>query len=81
MEVGATENLQRKLLLCSQEMAVTSKRYALGQITDQSCLQVTSATFVQQVLFAHSPVVPRGSLQLQQADCHGMDESLLLMGL
>lgn len=61
LEVRVTENLQRKLaseLLSGDEKAVTREVGVLGQITDQSCLQVTRATFVPQTLFVVPPWSP-----------------------
>lgn len=53
--------MQRKLgeLLSGDKVAVTSKSRVLGQITDQSCLQVTRAVFAAKIPLV-VPCGPRG---------------------
>ena len=68
-------------MLSGDETAVTCEREELGQITDQSCLQVTRATFVQLILFV-VPCGPKcvcvwGVSTTPKGRCHSRNESTM----
>lgn len=64
-------------MLSGDETAVTCEREELGQITDQSCLQVTRVTFVQLILFVVSCGPVAGVSATPTGRCHSEDESTM----